>query len=188
MTRLNRRALIGTALAAAIIPALPDYATGTPALSASLTRRCAAMREALAAFERASVEFQRFCDEMTSELEDEEFWAWYSAQPSHVAFKAAQHKAQAAVEAVFMTRPETDADDDAIVAAFDAYVPVADSAFAVQCARDLFTPLSHVPAKSRKAYRAIREYLLTDPDEMFEKCNLPAFAIAKRNERKPLAT
>lgn len=188
MAGLDRRAFVRAALATAIVSASPDIATASPRLSPLMAERCRAMRRLLSVFNIAAVKFRKFCDGLTNdnELEDEEFWAWYCAQPARIVFKAAQLSAQTAVEAVFMTSPETEADGDAIMAAFDAYFPVADSSFAVQCARDLFTPLSHVPAKSRKAYWAIREYLLTDPDEMFEKSDLPAFAVAMRNERKRL--
>lgn len=97
-----------------------------------------------------------------------------------VAYLAALNDARSAVETVFMTTPQTGQDEDAVMEAIDAYRQIAPSGFAVQCARDLFTP------KRFQAYshEADRRWLLSEPDEVFEKSPMPDFLLRIRAARR----
>lgn len=75
------------------------------------------------------------------------------------------------VEKVFSTPCAFIDDEDAVMIALDAYEDIHPSAFAMQTARDLFTPRAH-QSYSRER---LRHWLLTDPDEDFAKTGMPWF-------------
>lgn len=189
MSGLDRRKFLGVAASAVLTPALPVTAWGMmqPAgLSPVMATRLHTMREALAEFDIAA----RKADALWANFKDagligeDTFQHWYKAQPSTIAHDAALARGCAAVEAVFMTPPETMPDDDAVMEAFEAYAEVAPSAFAIQTARDLFTPYRH--QQSPAAFHVIRDGLLTDPDEAFAKSDMPWFLKAIREQHRRL--
>ncbi len=75
------------------------------------------------------------------------------------------------VEAAFMTPCASAADEDAVMMALDAYEKIYPNAFAMQSARDLFTPRQYQTYPLDR----LRHWLLTDPDEDFAKSGMPAF-------------
>lgn len=87
------------------------------------------------------------------------------------------------VENAFMTPSACAADDDAIMMALDAYEQIHPSAFAMQTARDLFTPRRY----RTYAHERLRHWLLTDPEEEFAKSGMPGFLQAMRERHRALA-
>lgn len=87
------------------------------------------------------------------------------------------------VENAFMTPSACAADEDAIMIALDAYEEIHPSAFAMQTARDLFTPRRY----RTYALDRLRHWLLTDPDEDFAKSGMPGFLREMRARHRALA-
>ena len=67
--------------------------------------------------------------------------------------------------------------------ALDAYEEIHPSAFAMQTARDLFTPRRY----QTYAHARLRHYLLTDPDEDFAKTGMPGFLRVMRARYRAMA-
>ena len=80
------------------------------------------------------------------------------------------------VERVFVTPIEGSDDEDAVMTALDAYEEIHPSAFAMQTARDLFTPRAHQTYSRDR----LRHWLLTDPEEDFAKTGMPWFLAEMR--------
>lgn len=87
------------------------------------------------------------------------------------------------VENAFMTPSACAADEDAVLMALDAYEEIHPSAFAMQTARDLFTPLRY----RTYAHERLRHWLLTDPEEEFAKSGMPGFLRTMRERHRSLA-
>lgn len=150
--RISRRHFFVTAGSAWAAPwLLPDTVCAGP-LGPVMESRMRALKSAIRAFEK------------TTRIYQPESWAYYMAK----------RRAQAAAERAFMTQPACEVEDDAIMQAFELYARIAPSAFAVQTARDLFTPRRYQNCEP-ESFDNIREGLLTDPDEMFAKSPVPEF-------------
>ena len=147
-----------------------------------MATKLAAMHAAMAALERAGRSQDIFwkCCEAAGLIAQDDFWDWYQAQPVRVAYHHALERAWSAVEAAFMTVPETPEDEDGVMHALASYELIAPSAFAMQCARDLFTP----PRYQSYPHDAARHWLLTAPDEMFAKSPMPGFLLQMRDEHR----
>lgn len=101
----------------------------------------------------------------------DDFWDWYEAQSSTKAYRIALKQVQDAVEAALMTPPVSPEEEDAIMEALEVYKDIAPSFFALQTACDLFTPSRHQTYPLDR----LRHWLLTDPEEDFEKTGMPGF-------------
>lgn len=82
------------------------------------------------------------------------------------------------VEKVFASPCASVDDEGAVMMALDAYEDIHPSAFAMQTARDLFTPRRHQTYSRER----LRHWLLNDPDEDFAKTGMPGFL---REAKKP---
>ena len=176
MPDIDRRAFIGSAASAALALSLPVAFAQMDCLSPVMAARRHAMHAALAELETAKRKADAFWEwcEKAGIVGEDAFWEWYAAQPSTLARRAAVDRSQAAVEATFMTPPETTPDEDVVFEALEAYATTnAPSYFAAQTAYDLYMPKKYKTA-SEAAYASIREGLLTDPDEAF-KVDIPWF-------------
>jgi hypothetical protein len=87
------------------------------------------------------------------------------------------------VENAFMTPTICAADEDALMVALDAYEEIHPSAFAMQTARDLFTPRRYQTYSRER----LRHWLLTDPEEEFAKSGMPGFLREMRERHRALA-
>lgn len=110
------------------------------------------------------------------------FWPWYKTQRSTILYDRAIQDARNAVEAAFMTPTYSSRDEDAVMEALTAYEEIHPSAFWMQTARDLFTPLRFQTYPLER----IRHWLLTDPEEDFEKTGMPGFLRAVRAKQNHL--
>lgn len=179
-THVTRRSFVTLAAGAAVYPFLARPAwSGVRPLMAS---RLNAMHEAMAMLQRAGRAQDAFWQscEAAGLIERNAFWDWYQAQPVRVAYQQALERAWAAVEAAFMTVPDTHEDEDSVMHALASYELIAPSAFAMQSARDLFTP----PRYQSYPHDAERAWLLTAPDEMFAKSPMPGFLLRMRDEHR----
>lgn len=172
MDQLDRRDVLSTLVCAAACVALPSGGKDV------LTDRMEIAREAVERW-RAAFDLWKTCrnsyevvEIATSEGVREEF---IPTAPT-LLYDEVRDRAQAAVEAVLMTPPENDSDDAAIMDALDLYAEIAPSAFALMTARDLFTPRRY----QTYPLAQIRHWLLTDPEEDFEKTGMPAFLKTMR--------
>lgn len=178
MVHLDRRAFVGLAAGTTVAALLPWPATDlSPAMSANF----ATMRDAMAALEVATHRQRTFwCAYVEAGLIAQDgFWDWYQGQPVSVAYRNALDHARFAVEAAFATSPGTPADEDAVMKALDAYEEIYPYAFAMQTARDLFTPRRYQTYPLDR----MRHWLLTDPDEDFAKSGMPPFLRTLRDTR-----
>jgi hypothetical protein len=176
MADLDRRVFVMAAAGLAAMALGPGSACA--GMSVSMGSRLRAMQAQLSALEMAGAHhdvFRQHCAD-AGWMEQDWFWDWYQVQPVRVAYRAALKDARSAVEAVFMTKPQTGPDEDAVMEAIDAYRQIAPSGFAVQCARDLFTPLRF----QTYSHDADRRWLLNEPDEAFEKSPMPDFLLRMR--------
>lgn len=92
------------------------------------------------------------------------------------------HHARDCVERAFATACVSVDDEDAVMIALDAYEDIHPSAFAMQTARDLFTPRRHQTYPLDR----LRHWLLTDPDEDFAKTGMPGFLQEMRTRYRLL--
>lgn len=183
MAHLDRRGFVTLAVGAAVTPLLSGLAWS--GLSTAMAARVDAMREAMAKLElvgRSHDAFRQSCDDMGLIARDG-FWGWYQAQPVRVEFQQVLERARSEVEAAFMMRPETASDEDAVMMALAAYEEIHPSAFAMQTARDLFTPRRYQTCSRDR----LRHWLLTDPDEYFVKSGMPGFLRTMRERHRALA-
>lgn len=144
--------------------------------------RLDAMRDALAVLEtarQAQEAFWQSC-ETIGLIEQDAFWDWYQVQPVRMAYRQALENALHTVQAAFMATTTSSADEDAVMDALSAYAQIAPSAFAIQSARDLFTP----PRFQTYPHSRIREALLSDPDECFAKSPVPRFLHKMRADHR----
>jgi hypothetical protein len=172
-------------LAGIAVAGLSVTCTGICSVYTSMDERMQALRLAMSDYEAASLSRARFyarC-EQAGALENDGFWDWFVKQPVIRNYHAAGQRAQEAAEAAFATTPLSMGDEDAVVEALDIYAQIAPSAFALQTARDLFTP------KRFQTYPLdnLRNALLTDPDEMFEKSGMPGFLKVMRQDRTKMS-
>lgn len=140
------------------------------------------MREAVSRLNvamRSDQAFLRDC-EAAGLLGEDAFWDWYQVQPVRMVYRQALENALHSVEAAFMRGPESWADEDAVMDALTMYEQIAPSAFAIQCARDLFTP----PRYQSYPHETVRHWLLYEPDEMFAKSPMPDFLLRMRDEHQ----
>lgn len=177
---IDRRRAVALAAGAFLSPVLADPSWS--GVGPAMTSRLAAMREAMAGLERARHAHDVFwtCCEAAGAFEHDGAWDWYQAQPVRVAYRRALERAWSAVEAAFMTVPVTPADEDGVMQALATYEPIAPSAFAMQSARDLFTP----PRFQSYPHEPLRRWLLSEPDETFAKSPMPGFLLRMRAERR----
>ncbi len=158
MTTTDRRKFVVMTAVAALAFFVPTATSGLPvqnSLSPIMAARIRAMRDAFAALKVAT-------DALQSD---------------------AVGRARDCVENVFGTPTACAADEDAVMLALDAYEQIHPSAFAMQTARDLFTPRRH---QSYPLDR-LRHWLLTDPDEDFVKSGMPGFLRTMRTRHRALA-
>lgn len=182
--KYNRREFIVAAPVGAVAlitsgaPSLGNYA----GLSCTLATRLAAMRGALAVLEAASQSQEAFWQscETIGLIEQDAFWDWYQVQPVRMAYRQALENALHTVEAAFMATTTSSADEEVVMDALSAYEQIAPSAFAMQCARDLFTPQRFQTYPLSR----MREALLSDPDECFAKSPVPGFLHRMRADHR----
>lgn len=157
VSRIDRRNVLTLAAAvalASVIPAIPGMFP-VPSLSPIMAARMRAMRDALAALEVAPK----------------------ALESDAVAY------ARDCVENALLTPTACAADEDAVLMALDAYEEIHPSAFAMQTARDLFTPRRYQTYPLAR----LRHWLLTDPDEDFAKSGMPGFLRTMRERHRALA-
>ena len=164
----DRRQFLQVASATLAVASLPTFVP-TFGLSAKVRE----LRSAMAAFEAADGRREIFWTscERAGIATDDGFWDWYVEQPVVRAAYAALRDVQTATESAFITPPQSHLDEDLIMQAMDVYELISPSAWAVQTARDLFTPARF----QEYPLDGIREGLLTDPDEYFAKSPVPDF-------------
>lgn len=185
MNEIDRRRFVAAttvSIASLSLPSLALAAITIPVISGTMAESLRAMSDAMAALERtgrAQDAFWQSC-EAAGLIERDAFWDWYQVRPVRVAYQQALERAWAAVEAAFMTMPETHEDEDGVMHALASYEQIAPSAFAMQSARDLFTP----PRYQSYPHDAERAWLLTAPDEMFTKSPMPGFLRRMRDEHR----
>lgn len=171
MPQFSRRAFTKMAACIAVIPAGSAY-------SPAMARAVEAMRDNLIALDAAQMRWSRdrCAYERAGLYEQDAFWSWYKSQPSTLAYEDAVANARDAVERVFLTPQSFRDDEDAVLEALHAYEEIHPSSFWMQTARDLFTPRRH------RTYSQdhIRHWLLTDPEEDFEKTGMPGFLKVMR--------
>jgi|GEM_PF-5802832 len=112
-------------------------------------------------------------------LDGDGFWDWYMQRDTTQRYYAAWKQAQEVVEDTLMIPAKNPDDEDALMTVLDVYAQISGSSFATQTARDLFTP----PRYQTFPHDRIRHWLLTDPDEDFEKTGMPAFLRRMRDDR-----
>jgi hypothetical protein len=146
MTTTDRRSFVtmtAGAVLAVFLPSTTARLCVQESFSPVMAGRIRAMREALSAFK-----------ETTDPLQ----------------YDAVAH-ARTCVELVFMTPTCCAGDEAGVMMALDAYEDIYPYAFAMQTARDLFTPRRYQTYSRER----LRHWLLTDPDEEFVKSGMPGF-------------
>jgi len=181
MHRIDRREFVTmTATAGMSAAFLPLW----PTLNAQMAARIHAMRDALLVLDDAGnqqrADWSRY--EGAGLVSQDGFWSWYKTQRSTVLYDRAIQDARNAVEEAFMTPTYSSRDEDAVMEALNAYEEIHPSAFWMQTARDLFTPLRF----QTYPLEHIRHWLLTDPEEDFEKTGMPGFLRAVRAKQDNL--
>lgn len=179
---ISRRHFVLTAGSAAAAPWLLPDAASAGRLDSVMERRMRDLKNAIRAFDEIAGIRQRLWDRRASlgMADADGCWEWYVARPESRAYYTAERRAQVAAERAFMTPPVSEAGEDAIMEALELYARIAPSAFAVQTARDLFTP-GRFQAYSHDGER---DWLLNAPDEAFEKSPVPAFLTRMRAARQ----
>jgi hypothetical protein len=179
MINIDRRDFLIAGAALGVSLAVPSIRVGlSPAMTAAMRdieRTMGLLKIAQADKARDWVRY-----ETAGLLEGEGFWDWYMQQDSTRTYYAAWKQAQDLVEQSLMIPAETADDEDALIRALDIYAQISPSSFATQTARDLFTPRRH----QAYSHDAGRVWLLTEPDDMFEKLPMPDFLKKMRQAQR----
>lgn len=178
MKSLNRRQFVSFAAVSLMAPAafIKTFEQGSALFAARRT-----MLQALAIFDNAFTQWRATwnASEARGMINQDGFSEWFDAQPTTLAYNAARDRAFEAVEAVFMSDPQTELEEDIVMEALEAYAQIAPSSFALQTARDLFTPIRF----QKYPLERLRHWLLTDPEEDFEKTGMPRFLREMRSKQ-----
>ena len=158
MTTIDRRKFVAMTACAALASIVPTATGPVPvpsSLSPIMAARIRTMHDAMAALEAVT-----------------------GGVPSDDVVCYARH----CVEQAFATPSACVEDEDGVMLALDAYEKIHPSAFAMQTARDLFTPRRHQTYPLDR----LRHWLLTDPDEDFSKTGMPGFLQKMRARQRAL--
>lgn len=176
MRNYDRRNALLLAGGAAVASLMPQVAHAT------MVDRLRAAQIALKVW-RAAFERWRVCERPFDVVEvatNDGIYEEFLPRPPTLNYYAARDRAREAVEAAFMTTPQSVDDEVMVMSALDLYREVAPSAFALQTARDLFTP------KQFQTYphKSDRDWLLNEPDETFAKAPVPDFLWRVRAQHR----
>lgn len=177
MPDIDRRGFLTAGAALAATLSVP-FLKGLP--SPMMAEALRDIDQAIQAFETARAakvrDWARY--EAALLLDGDGFWEWYMQRDTTRRYYAAWTHARAVIERAFMLPVETMDDEDALMKVLDLYAQISGSSFATQTARDLFTPRRY----QTYPHDRIRHWLLTDPEEDFEKTGMPGFLRQMRGQ------